>query len=296
MKKKAILIFLPLISMINTSVCEESNTTQTEAEIDDTNSSAVIQYNVSNEALLKKATFDRKINITVEENKHIVLQYFSRGRKQRGQVIFLHAEGESPVNTRLVQPLTSQLMDLGWTIYLPNIAVEDYPKPQKAETDKKKDTATSPNSEKSANTEISYFKDHVAYQKYYSQLCQAVLKQIETNKQPTIIVANQNSAYWSIDCLTETDLVSAVVFLSPSLPELSKNDLDEKFSKQSLPLFSFKTNHQTSDPFRKAFNKGNWQSSFHRFNIGMLPNVRLNIEDHSIARTVTGWLEKQANK
>ncbi|MCF6194913.1 MAG: DUF3530 family protein, partial [Kangiellaceae bacterium] len=73
-----------------------------------------ISFNVSNNLLENNSDSDQQIRIDVTGNEHLVMQYSSQGRKQRGSVLLLHAEGESSVNNRLIQPLAKQLSQLGW--------------------------------------------------------------------------------------------------------------------------------------------------------------------------------------
>ncbi len=304
MKKSAFLILLVLICATTPSYAEESESVKTEAVKTGENSKTNIGYNVSNKNIERIAAFDAKTEITFNGTKHLVLQYSAHGRKVRGNILLLHAEGESPMSDRLIQPLTNQLTHLGWSVYIPNIAIEDYPKPknlptndtpQDAEADQSKtdDELENLDSKKEFKDDKFYFKSSTAYQEYFSQLCTNLQEQTDIAKQSTIVIANQNSAYWSLDCLEKAKAISAIVFLRPLLPKSVKNDLEEKFTRQSVPVFSFKTDDQVNDTFDKMFKKRIWNTKFQRFNIGMLSRSRLHIEDNAIARSITGWIEKQ---
>ena len=267
-----------------------------------------LSFNVSNNLLEKHSDSEQQIRIDVNGNEHLVMQYPSKGRKQRGNVLLLHAEGESPVNNRLIQPLAKQLSKLGWKLYIPNIAREDYPKldlarnidpgadnlkgTQETKTDKNSSKESESTTTTGKEIERYFFEDSITYQNYFVSLCKAIFEQTTILEQPTLLIANQHSAYWSIDCLQHTNEATPIVFLAALLPNLPKNDLDEKFTKQTSSVFSFKLNSSLKDHFSKAFNKQNWISKSQRSNIGMLSSTKLSIEDDSIARSVTGWIEK----
>ncbi len=267
-----------------------------------------ISFNVNNDLLKNNSDSDQQILIDVNGNEHLVLQYASEGRTQRGNILLLHAEGESPVNNRLIEPLAKQLSKLGWNLYVPNIAQENYPQPDLPEntdsaTDDLKNTqendAEKDNTKESASlsnasdeTRRYFFEDSISYQNYFVNLCKAIFAQTKILDQPTVLIANQHSAYWSIDCLQHTHQATPIVFLAALLPKLPKNDLVGKFTKQTNPIFSFKLNSSTKDHFSKAFNRRIWISNSQRSNIGMLSPTRLSIDNDSIARSITGWIEK----
>ena len=284
---------------------EEESTTN-----DQVVESGVIQisFNVSNNLLENNFDSDLQISIDVNGNEHIVMQYSSKGRKQRGNVLLFHAEGESPVNNRLIKPLAEQLSKLGWNLYIPNIAQEDYPRSDSVlktapktdslqsgqETDTNKDNAKESDStpKPSEETKRYFFKDSTSYQNYFVSLCKAIFEQTKILEKPTLFITNQHSAYWSIDCLQYTKEVTPIIFLAALLPNLPKNNLDEKFAKQTSSVFSFKLNSSSKDSFSKAFNKQLWIATSQRTNIGMLSSTKLSTEDDSIARSITGWIDK----
>ena len=141
-----------------------------------------------------------------------------------------------------------------------------------------------------------YFQNSQAYQNYFDSLCQAVLDQTEVSKQPIVIIANQNAAYWSLSCLNHVNQSVPTIFLQPQLPVGVENNLIELFSKQTNPIFSFHIKNSQVDSFSEAFKKRVWRSRYQRFNIGMLGPTKLQAENTVIARTITGWVDKQRIK
>ena len=303
--KKIFIVFVFYAHFSPVFAFEEESTTKDQVV---KSSEIEISFNVSNNLLENNSDSDQQISIEVNGNEHLVLQYSSKGRKQRGNVLLLHAEGESPVNNRLIKPLAKQLSKLGWNLYVPNIAQEDYPKSDltrkialetdnlqsSQETDANKNNAQESEEKPKAieKTKQFFFEDSVSYQNYFVSLCKAIFEQTKILEKPTLFVTNQHSAYWSIDCLQYTKEVTPIIFLAALLPHLPKNNLDEKFAEQTSPVFSFKINNSTKDPFSKAFNKQIWIATSQRTNIGMLSSTKLSIEDDSIARSITGWIEK----
>lgn len=269
-----------------------------------TEQAVTIEFNVSNLELQKIFDTDQILEIDVANNKHLVIKHISTGRKERGNVLLLHTNGESPANNRLIQPLAKQLTRLGWNLFIPNIAKEDFKKKptydQKIEVsntnndDVKSEDKTKKETESNINDDNAkyYFSDEQKYQTYFTQLCQQILKTSDIAEKPMIIITNQNTSYWGLDCLQHTTEVTPIILLAPELPRIHKNELESKFSQQTSPLFSFRVNKLESDPFGKAFMKRIWKSKIQRVNIGMLSYPGIELEDNSVAKAITGWVEK----
>jgi len=274
-----------------------------------------VKFSTSIELLSKNTKADDVLWIDVKSNKHLVLWHRGKGRKERGNVLLLHAQGENAEHIRLIQPLAKQLVHLGWNLFIPNIAQEDFPKPvitngEKENSDNLTDTDGKTSPEEQANTsqqetnnktqtdsknELFFFKNSQDYQDYFLLLYQAIFEQTEIAKLPTIIIANQNAAYWSLKCLDNKQL-TPIVFLQPQLPDGVSNNLDDIFALQTNPLFSFHLATKNTNIFNTSFKKRLWRSKFQRFNTGMLSSSKLQEEDTVIAKTITGWVEKQRKK
>jgi len=274
-----------------------------------------LKYSISNQQLSQNTKADEILWVDVNSNKHLVLWHRGKSRKERGNVLLLHAQGENAEHLRIIQPLTKQLVLLGWNLFIPNIAQEDFAKPvitnkenedteqsgdpekktvptKEQESSQQQTTNETPKEEKQT---IHFFKNGQGYQEYFSALYQAIFEQTEIAKLPTIIIANQNSAYWTIKSLDNGKL-TPVIFLQPQLPDGITNDLDKIFALQTNPLFSFHITSKQADVFSKSFRKRLWRSKFQRFNTGMLSSSKVQEEDSVIAKTITGWVEKQRKK
>jgi len=280
----------------------ESNITETKS-----NKASPLPFSVANEPLKEITSSDEAQWIDVASNRHLLLIHNAKGRKERGHLLLLHAQGENADHSRLIQPLAKQLTRLGWKVFSPNIAVEDYFVEEiKAENsltqnneskEKQNNNQEQPSKEAyDDNTSLFTFESKEKYQQYYTDLCKAIFEQSDITEQPLIIVANQHSAYWSIPCLNLADGITPIIFLQPELPLGITNDLDDLFAQQTNPLFSFRVSNTKNDPFTKSFAKRLWRANSQRFNVGMLPAQKLNEEDTSLARTITGWIDKLRKK
>lgn len=312
-------IFLIIIHLVlSFSIFSEENqdapeTALKEASNENKNSPA---FSVSLKLLEQYSSADETIWIDVEQNNHLILKHRNNGRKERGNILLFHAQGENPDHSRLIQPLTEQLTKLGWNLFIPGIAVADFPKRilQKDQSQQEKQTGSEPNNlsnsqQSNSQTENSvdngsmlpaqtkfFFKNSQAYQDYFIALCQAIYDQTEISKQPFIIITNQNTAYWSLPCLNMLNSSTPTIFLQPQLPISVEDNLDDLFSKQTGPIFSFHVNSSTNTAFSEAFKKRIWRSEIQRFNIGILNSTKLAKENTNIAKTITGWVDKQRKK
>lgn len=306
--KKLLVIFTIYFTLLSGNLSSEENTSF-EQKPTIKSIEKQISFNISNNTLENHARVEQILRIKVEGNEHLVLHYASRGRKQRGNALLFHAEGESPANSRLIKPLVSQLTNLGWNLFVPNIAKEDYPKSilmenkgsglvdqessQTSETENDNAIKTNSSADEATEKGQYFFNDSAAYQDYFISLCKAIFEQTKLLEQSTLLIANQHGAYWSINCLQHTKQTTPIVLLAALLPDLPKNDLAEKFAVQTSPVYSFKLDDSTKSEFDRVFDKRIWNSNFQRTNIGMLSPRKLSIEDDSIARSITGWIEKQ---
>jgi len=264
--------------------------------------------------------------IDSENIKHLLLIHSAKGRKPRGNVLILHAQGENPDHQRFIQPISRQLARLGWKVFIPSFAIENFapqspqtgspqtgspqtgsaqtetaqaeskeqtnPTEPVAATDQQQST-TAEKSQQLSATNHYFFKTSTEYQNYYQKICEAVLQQSEIKNKPLFIIANQNSAYWGLSCLKLLPATSAIIFIEPQLPNGVKNDLEQRFAKYRNPYFSFHAKNTVKDPFMLAFKKQVWRTKYLRFNIGMYSGNKLAIEDNQLAKTITGWLDRQ---
>jgi len=265
-------------------------------------------FSVNLNSLKNRATSEETQWFNVGDDKHLLLIHRAKARKERGHVLLLHAQSENADHLRLIQPLSKQLARLGWRVYIPNIAKEDFPPPkinQKSQTVNENidgapnddNSSTSPTPDQiTASTKEYFFKSMEIYQEYYSTLCQSILEQTDIGEKPLILIANQNSAYWSIQCLNKFSAITPIIMLEPELPKNQPIELETLFAQQTSPLFSFSESYDKKNPFSNAFEKRIWKAKNQRFNVGMLSSSKMNIEDISVAKTITGWIEKQRKK
>ena len=297
-----------------TNAKQDAVTPEKTSDITSTSISPKLPFSISLERLEKNITADEAQWIDVGENKHLLLTRRTNGRKERGNVLLLHAQGENADHLRLIQPLSRQLSKLGWNLFIPSIALENFPPlpvvqniensdsaDKDLEDDNLESNSLEGNSLESNDSSLLdnknyYFKNSQAYQDYFGSLCQAIYDQTEIFKQPFIIIANQNAAYWSLSCLNQENKSTPMIFLQPQLPIGVENNLAELFAKQTHPIFSFHIKNSSADPYSNAFKKRVWRSGYQRFNIGMLKTTKLQTENTVIARTITGWVDKQRKK
>jgi len=280
------------------------------AEEATSNQQAEINFAVKNEVLALNNSADEPIWIDLNQEKHLILKYLPKGRKERGNVLLLHTDGENADHPRLIRPLAKQLSRLGWTLFIPNIAQADLPTLEK-KTNKdstltdNEPTATEETSNDTPQAKQKEIKDSQSikkrfinaqqYQTYFSALCKAIFEQTTIKQQPSLIIANQNSAYWSLECL-QLAASTPVVLLQPQLPTGVENDLESRFSNPTNPIFSFRSISRLKNAFSLAFEKRIWRSKQQRFNVGMLSNQKLEIEDNNVAKTISGWIDRQSKK
>lgn len=313
--------------MIYFGICSPVNAKQDQvapekmSDMDSSNNKSKLTFPILLDELEQNNTADEALWIDVAGNRHLILTRLNNGRKERGNILLFHSQGENSDHVRLIQPLSKQLSRLGWNLFIPNIALENFPQPlvtknSNQQQELPENTSNKLSEQEKTNTEVLktenndskdndssnlegasyYFKNSQAYQDYFSSLCQAVLEQTEVSKQPFVIIANQNAAYWSLSCLNQVNQSVPTIFLQPQLPIGVEDNLIELFAKQKNPIFSFRIKSSLTDPFSDAFKKRVWHSGHQRFNIGMLGTTKLQAGNTVIARTITGWVDKQRKK
>jgi hypothetical protein len=264
--------------------------------------------------------------IDVRENKHLLMIIEHRAKNERGNILLLHAQGENPNHPRLNFPLASQLSQLGWNVFIPHLPTEDFPIPtalenqngSKGSSDGQQQTEEQANAEPeqeqsssvaSTETEKSnseqnaqesnpnlpqyFFESEEQYQKYFVEICEAVKNNTKIVDLPTAIVSNQNSSFWALPCLSIIGNITPIVMLEPQFPSSAKPTLEKQLSDQSEPLYALITSESTRKPFFHLLNRGKWGGKNQRTNTSLLPKGSLPMENITIAKSITGWIEKQ---
>ena len=280
---------------------QQENIDENTTENVKTKSNDITRFISSSKKIAELSNADESLWIDLKDHKNLVLKYITRHTKKRGNILILHAQGESAVHKRLIHPLTKQLLTLGWNIFIPNIMNESFPikdiskkiidgiKPDEIESDNSKAN----NEIESAPTVNNYsFKDIKAYQSYFNNLCTSIFEQTKILELPLLIIANQNSAYWSIDCLKLANTITPVVFLQPEAPIGTTSNLKSIFAKQSVPFFSFVPANKSS-PFSEMLKQGYWLSKSQKFNGRLVSNLKLDEQNYELAKSITGWVERQ---
>lgn len=292
-----------------------------------------LSYYIDNQSILDNIQFDSKVNQskveTITDGELLILKHNAKSRIKRGNALFLHTNGESANHRRIVRPLAIQLSQLGWNIFIPNIAREDFTKPKfgnkrvifetalknansvvktSINTENPLEDKTQLNNSKSDDTNETpldetkkspasnnqyYFETTDAYQNYIIDICKIIESDPQWTQQPRILILNQTSSYWGLGCLA--DNIMPTIFLNPELPLGVKNNLEDIFSKQSSSFYVFHsrlTANTKMSSFSKALSSNQWRSENQRYSQGILPNGNMNIEDTRLAKRITGWAEK----
>ncbi|MDQ7048046.1 MAG: DUF3530 family protein [Enterobacterales bacterium] len=308
-KKPILLLLVLLLNNIYTGHLLAAENSQTEDNSQSPIEANKKQLKLEFSADLKQLALNNRADDTQwlesENNQHLLLIHSAKGRKPRGNVLLLHAQGENPDHQRFIQPISRQLARLGWQVFIPSFAKQDFP-PESAEPSLQKpasdikDTTTNEQSLSSdekakttSKTKQHYFKTSSDYQNYYQAVCQAVMQQTKIKQKTLFIIANQNAAYWGLSCLKMLSSSSAIIFIHPQLPKGVKNDLEQRFTGLKNPYFSFHPKNIHKDPFMRAFKKQVWRAKYLRFNIGMYSGNKLAVEDNQLVKTITGWLDSQ---
>lgn len=257
--------------------------------------------------------------INVLNEQHLVFKRSFKSRIYRGNVILFHAPGENPLHNRLINPLSSQMSDLGWNTFSSNIGFPDFQRKIKAvETTQQnqssqQDSETQALSEQNANDNNEpvnppdsdkpvsepesannktegFFKTDSSFQEYFSLICQEALKLVKISEEPTIILADGEAAYWVLDCLKQMSPNTPIVFIEPSVPFFAYKKLDSTLESIDNPIFTLATENN-DDYFVELIKQQKWRSSKRRFNQSALINSKINIENTAIAKLITGWVK-----
>ena len=137
------LISVPCQSEEDTSVDETQTSNESNSKPSDIKPSNLkslnskplaLSYFIDNQSLIEDVQYDSKVNHsnieTMSDGELLILKHNAKSRKKRGHVLFLHTNGESANHLRIVRPLSIQLSQLGWNVFIPNIAKEDFIKPK----------------------------------------------------------------------------------------------------------------------------------------------------------------------
>lgn len=310
--KRLLLIFTTvLLLFVEVAHSEEENIqpedikeTELKDPIDKNNELA--RFISSSEKISQISNANENIWVDVKEHKNLVLKHVTQYKNKRGNVLIFHAQGENALHTRLIQPLTKQLLTLGWNVFIPNIMKESFPKKvdipiqvENIETENLQDTANVKKDEQSvdkvgnAPNKTKYtFENLQEYQVYFNDLCSGIFDQTKILDHPLLIITNQHSAYWSIECLKLAKSVIPVVFLQPESPLETNSQLKNIFLEQSAPFFSFAPINKNSH-FSKMLKQGFWLSKSQRFNERLVSNLKLEEQNYELAKKITGWVESQ---
>ncbi|PCI72178.1 MAG: hypothetical protein COB38_04625 [Gammaproteobacteria bacterium] len=134
----SLLISAPGQSEEGSAVKETQALNENSSEPSNTNSSnfnpLTLSYFIDNQSLIEDVKYDSRVNQskieTLSDGELLILKHNAKNRKKRGHVLFLHTNGESANHRRIVRPLSIQLSQLGWNVFIPNIAKEDFTKPK----------------------------------------------------------------------------------------------------------------------------------------------------------------------
>ena len=319
-RNKALTSILTLASLLISSsqlFAQESNQSQTTNTQSQSNSvKKAPQWPSNLKYSPQTLVADELKSISIENIEVPVLIYWSKGRIKRGTAIILTAQGESPSSLRFARPLSTQLSTLGWEVIVPTLPQADFAtkkevtseKAQSADaqgennkSDNTKVESQSTSTAQSANTNLSnapielsgFFESDSTYQDWISKTVTQSLSLKSINAPNNLLIANQESAYWSLDLATSLSSLTQIVLIQPQLPQNVEDDVAEKFSQQKLPVYTFMTELNSQDPFTKAFEKQNWKAKNIRINHGLAQFEQLDLENTSIARTISGWISSQ---
>lgn len=307
LSKKLSITSLVLVNFLSVTCLIAAQETTQQAASPEAEQAVGVQpkWPVNLKALSKKNSADDFFWLGNEQENLLVLKYWAKGSKYRGNIILVHAQGENADHPRLTLPLATQLSHFGWQVFSINLPLEDFPVEIKKETDapsqKNPETKSSAQpQEKESETKQanknSFFADAGAYQNYLTQSIQKTIEQIQPKMKNLVVIANKRSAYWVLESAKNNAGISQIVLIEPELPEVEPSLIEENFKAQKLPVYSFIKNKTQSAPFIKAFDKKLWKADHQRFNLGLLTNRSLDLEDTRIAKMISGWVEAQQKK
>ncbi|MET1256701.1 DUF3530 family protein [Aliikangiella maris] len=152
---------------------------------------------------------------------------------------------------------------------------------------------TSTNQMASLEQNKPFFNNQEAYQEFYSLLMQNLLQKIPNENKSLLIVANENSAFWILASLPSLNQVTQISLFHPETPQNLSTDLQTQLSKQTLPYYIFIQDESKSAKFIRSLNQGLWKSEYSR--IAHLPYTtsKLEIENITFSKMITGWVKSQ---
>ena len=310
-------IFFALFSIFVSFSCLSGEQNASEDSPQNSNVAEEItpEFNVELEELIQVTRANESFWLDIGTQKTLVLKYWARGRVTRGNLILLHAQGEHADHPRVVHPLARQLSEQGWHVYIPNLAIEDYPRMMKVESeqldiansendinqvqasneptnnpnDSNKDDPDKENIE-TEPTNLHFFGNEFEYQNFVNQTMSQLITNIQPKFSNLMVVANQNSGYWVLDSLKTNSEITQIVLIEPQIPLNITNDLENAFSDQNLPVFTFIENEPENSSFIRAFDRQLWRSSSQRINRGHFSNQGIPLENTQISKLITGWV------
>jgi len=297
----ASIIFMMPFSSLSSQEKNNTNTTSNELPTIAEENNVKMSFSLPNSSLVNKFTADSHDWFEIDGERHLLLKRKWKGKKERGHVILFHTYGENPDHLRIMQPLPKQLSTLGWSVWMPNIAIPDF-SIERTNQDSKEVTKNNeshstpidapteqPNSINTNHNSSNYFKTQEAYQAYFLSICTETIKLVSSPDSQIILVANEMASYWSIDCLKQLEKEFPVVFILPQAPENIEDGIDSALSSQNNPLLTFANNKRPKNPLLKSIENKNWGSEKQRLNYTAVSNSKLEIENVIIAKTLTGW-------
>lgn len=269
-----------------------------------------LNFTIAPQTLIRSNSANENFWLDIGDQKILVLKYWARGKVSRGNAIILHAQGEHPDHPRIMANLSKQLSELGWHVYIPSLPNPDYPinsdllnektkAPNEVSPQTEQTSATPENQQETAQTHTvkdqkhNFFANDSDYQDFISQILDQLMLAIQPKLTNLVLVTNQNSSYWSLPTTQKSNSLTHVVLIEPQIPNNKENDLENRFSEQSLPVFTFVEDEQSFSHFVNAFERQLWRSPFLRINRGQFSNQGIEMEDVRIAKLISGWIQAQ---
>ncbi len=267
--------------------------------------------------------------LDIDNEKYLVLKYWAKGKKKRGTIILLHAQGENPAHPRLIQPLARQFSHFGWQVLAPYFPDEDFEIQttqastqssfQQEQTEKTTEQsnigktvseattqAPSQNGAESVDSQVAedpkatdttdhYFASIDAYQEKITLILQKTQQLNSENTLPLVIIGNQHSNYWLLDMLKQQALTTHIVMISPQIPDGVEEALKEKLTDKKQPLYLFVTDELISKPFTQALAQKTRSTPAIRINQSFLSQDHLVLENYFLVKTISGWAGSRNN-
>lgn len=276
-----------------------------------------ITFIADSKELAKNSEKNNLAWINVVEQVHLVFKRSNKGSIFRGNAILFHSQGENPIHNRLINPLSIQLSNLGWNTFSANIGLPDFPieleingqteqnpavptgedNPMEESTSNPGTTSEASKVDTQSKEPLAeekepknFFKTPKSYQEYFSLLCQETIKLVTISNEPTIFLANGEAGYWVLDCLKQMPPSTPIVLIQPKTPTFSLANFESTLESFNNPLFTI-ADEDSEDHFVKLIKRRKWQSSIQRINHSALQNTKINIENITIAKLISGWIK-----